>query len=222
MKTNQILTRKMGEFDVLQRTKDGMFNATALIKQWNIHSKQSKEVTKFFENENTKEFINALISEENLHTQNSAYVKSKASRGLNAGTWMHPYLFVKFAMWLNPSFEVKVIKFVYDELVKYRNEAGEAYKEMSCAISKIVDKHFIPTAMSDIAKAINYIVFNDHKSQMRNTHAEEEKIRELLELEKDIAKMIHFGFIKSFEELKSHLRLRWCEKWQPKILVAEC
>ena len=25
----------MGQFEVLQRTKDGMFNATALIKQWN-------------------------------------------------------------------------------------------------------------------------------------------------------------------------------------------
>ncbi len=35
MKTNQILTRKMGSFDVKQRTKDSMFNATALLEQWN-------------------------------------------------------------------------------------------------------------------------------------------------------------------------------------------
>ena len=35
MKTNQILTRKMGDFNVNQRTSDGMFNATELIKQWN-------------------------------------------------------------------------------------------------------------------------------------------------------------------------------------------
>ena len=115
----------MGQFQVQQRTKDGMFNATALMKQWNESSGDKKEVTKFFENENTKAFISALMEEEKLNTQNSAYLKS---RGKNGGTWMHPILFVKFAMWLNPRFEVKVIKFVYDEMIKYRNESGDAYK----------------------------------------------------------------------------------------------
>ena len=33
MKTNQIMHRQMGSFDVQQRTKDGMFNATVLIQQ---------------------------------------------------------------------------------------------------------------------------------------------------------------------------------------------
>ena len=31
MKTNQAMIRPMGQFQVVQRTKDGMFNATALI-----------------------------------------------------------------------------------------------------------------------------------------------------------------------------------------------
>ena len=35
MKTNQNMIRKMGNFEVIQRTKDGFFNATALLKQWN-------------------------------------------------------------------------------------------------------------------------------------------------------------------------------------------
>jgi hypothetical protein len=33
MKTNQSLTRKMGDFKVNQRMVDGMFNATELLKQ---------------------------------------------------------------------------------------------------------------------------------------------------------------------------------------------
>ena len=107
MKTNQNMIRKMGDFEVIQRTSDGMFNATQLMTQWNLTSKQSKEVTKFFDNENTKEFVKALLIEENLNTQDFAYL---TTRGKYGGTWMHPYLFVKFAMWLNPSFEVKVIK----------------------------------------------------------------------------------------------------------------
>ena len=123
-------------------------------------------------------------------------------------------------MWLNPTFEVKVIKFVYDELVKYRNEAGDAYREMSSAIAKIVNKSFMQTAMKDVAKALNYIVYNDHQSSMRNKQADELKLRELFEIEKDISKLIHFGFITSFEQLKLHLRERWAEKWQPKVLTA--
>ncbi|MBC7407182.1 MAG: KilA-N domain-containing protein [Arcicella sp.] len=39
-------------------------------------------------------------------------IKSKANKGVNAGTWMHPILFIDFAMWINPKFKVKVLKFV--------------------------------------------------------------------------------------------------------------
>lgn len=71
---------------------------------------------------------------------------------------MHPLMFVDFAMWLNPVFKVKVLKFVYDQMLKYRNDAGDAYKELGTAIGKIVSKKFMPAAMCKIAKAINYVV----------------------------------------------------------------
>lgn len=76
MKTNQIMIRPMGQFHVEQRTKDGMFNATSLLKQWNLNSQnfgelKKKEIKDFFENKNTKEFIEALVEEENLHGENS-------------------------------------------------------------------------------------------------------------------------------------------------------
>lgn len=41
---------------------------------------------------------------------------------------MHPLLFIDFAMWLNPAFKVKVLKFVYDELIKFRNLADVIMK----------------------------------------------------------------------------------------------
>ena len=41
--------------------------------------------------------------------------------------WMHPYLFIKFAMWINSTFEVQVIKFVFDELISLRCDAGDNY-----------------------------------------------------------------------------------------------
>lgn len=218
MKTNQNLIRKMGDFDVIQRTSDGMFNATMLLKQWNEMSGDKKEITKFFENENTKEFISALISEENLNTQNSAYLKSRGK--YTGGTWMHPILFVKFAMWINPRFEVKVIKFVYDKLIEYRNEAGDAYREMSGSVAKIVPKPFLPTAIQKVAQALNFIVYNQHETEIRNKQADEGKVRELSELEKDVAKLIDGNFIKSFDHLISYLRKRWSDKHTPKALTS--
>ncbi|MDH6304602.1 hypothetical protein M2459_001337 [Parabacteroides sp. PF5-5] len=220
MKTNQVLTRKMGEFDVLQRTSDGMFNATTLLKQWNNFSGQQKEITKFFDNDSTKEFIKALISEENLHTQNSAYVKSRASRGSNAGTWMHPLLFIDFAMWLNPTFKVKVLRFVYDQLILFRNEAGDAYKEMSGAIATLVEKNMTAESIKRVARAVNYIVYNLHESDIRNKQADEAKMKELFELERRIAQLVGDGFIKSYDHLIDYLRTLWQKKWQPKELIA--
>lgn len=218
MKTNQVLVRKMGEFDVLQRTSDGMFNANKLLKQWNDINNSKKEINHFIhENKNTQEFIKALLIEENLNTRNSAYL---TTRGKNGGTWMHPILFVKFAMWINPSFEVKVIKFVYDQLIRYRNDAGDAYREMTSAIATIVDKKFLPAAIPNIAKAINYIVYGNHQSAMRNKNADEIHMRDLLELEKKVATLINEGFIESYDQLINYLRKLWANKYQPKCLAS--
>lgn len=119
MKTNQNMIRKMGNFDVIQRTKDSMFNATQLLKQWNKYSGQKKMISHFLENISTKEFIKVLENDNDTSYRNSVIMKSRANKGINAGTWMHPYLFIDFAMWLNPKFKLEVIKFVYDQLVNY-------------------------------------------------------------------------------------------------------
>lgn len=210
MITNQVMKRPMGNFLVEQRTKDSMFNATNLLKQWNEASGEKKEITKFFDNDNTKEFISALMEEENLNTQNSAYLKA---RGKNGGTWMHPILFVKFAMWLNPRFEVQVIKFVYDQMLKYRNDAGDAYKELGSSISKIVSKKFMPAAMCKIAKAINCVVFGKHEHEMRNKQGEEVKQYELFNMERQVAMLINDGFLKSYNHVLEYLRKKYSEKY---------
>ena len=215
MITNQVMKRPMGKFLVEQRTKDSMFNATNLLKQWNEASGEKKEITKFFDNDNTKEFISALMEEEKLNTQNSAYLKA---RGKNGGTWMHPILFVKFAMWLNPRFEVQVIKFVYDQMLKYRNEAGDAYKELGKAIGKIVSKKFMPVAMCKVAKAINYVVFNEHEHEMRNKHGEESKQYELFNMERQVAMLINDGFLHSYDQVIEYLRKKYSEKYLPSVL----
>lgn len=200
MKTSVIMTRRMGQFNVLQRTKDGMFNATALLAQWNRTTGDKKEITKFFENQATKQFIEALMEEENLHTQNSAYVKSRASRGDNSGTWMHPYLFVKFAMWLNPRFEVKVVKFVYDELIKFRTTAGDNNNVLARSIAALPDVDY-----SQVARGLNWIIFDKHERDIRNT-ATPKQLHALDDLQRKLAFSVDMGYIRTFPDLMNSMR----------------
>ena len=223
MKTNQLMKRKMGEFNVTQRTKDGFFCATELLRQWNEYANlnrgnsphlKQKDLKEFFYNKNTKEFIDALLEEEKLSTKNLAYLKL---RGKSGGTWMHPVLFVKFAMWLNPRFEVQVIKFVYDEMIKYRNEAGDAYNKLGSAVSKIVRKDFMPQSIQKVGEALNWIVFNEHERNIRNQYGEEKKQRELYELERKVADLINEGFIKSYDQMITYLKNVYRHKYLPAV-----
>jgi hypothetical protein len=49
----------------------------------------------FLENISTKEFIKVLENDNDTSYRNSVIMKSRANKGINAGTWMHPYLFIK-------------------------------------------------------------------------------------------------------------------------------
>ena len=217
----------MGQFEVLQRTKDGMFNATALIRQWNtqpdLHTQKSgyvkkKDLDDYLSNKNTKLFIQTIIKRENLHSSKKVCLKSRASRGDNAGTWMHPLLFIDFAMWINPAFKYDVLKFVADQMIKYRNDAGDAYRELGSAVQKIVDRSWMPIAMKNIAKALNFIVFGNHGREMRNKQGDEVKMRELFELERQIALLVNDGFLKNYNALIEYLRRKWKDKYLPSVL----
>jgi len=212
MKTNQTLTRPMGDFYVYQRTSDGMFNATELISQWNKYSGQQKQMVHYTDNNSTDEFIEALLSEENLKERNSVLIKT---RGKHGGTWMHPLLFIDFAMWLNPSFKIKVLKFVYDQLIQYRIEAGDTYREMTTQIARISKKSDVPVNIASIASALNHIVYGRHERDLRNKEAEEQSMRELLKLQIKVTELIREGFIKTYDQLINYLRKLWTDKYQP-------
>lgn len=220
MKTNQVLTRTMGEFSVYQRTSDGMFNATSLLKQWNSLSPTERKMDNYFNLQGTGEFVNTIIAKENLDTPKLVYVKSRASRGLNSGTWMHPLLFIDFAMWINPEFKYDVLKFVYDQLVEYRNQAGNSYRRMCERIAQVSKKGDIPKNISSIAKAVNIVVYGIHEKQIRNKQAEENSMRELVKLQEMITELIDNGYVNTYEEIRQYLLNTWRKNNQPKELTA--
>ncbi len=190
----------MGNFNVTQRTNDSFFNATELLTQWNNYSGMQKQMIHFMDNNSTKEFIQLLESE--VQTKERNYVVMQ-KRGKNGGTWMHPYLFIDFAMWINPKFKLDVIRFVYDQLIQYRHLAGDNYRGLTSAVQRFSNVNY-----STLAKGLNYIVFDKHEENLRQK-ATQEQLNQLTEIQKQLAFSIDMGYIKSFDELINEMRRIW-------------
>lgn len=224
MVTNVVIERPMGDLTVLQRTKDGMFNATALINAWNnAHPQQKRLLDNFWKSTNLNEFMSELAKNElDFNTVEFTELKkalTQTSTGkYNGGTWMHPILFIKFATYLSPSFEYHVYKFVYDQMIQYRKDAGDAYKRLSSAVSLIVSSDMMRPSMKKVAEAINWIVFGKHETEIRNKHGEEKLQKELFDLERKVAELIEDGFIRNYDQLVNYLRKTWQKKHLPPIL----
>lgn len=126
MKTNQILVRDNDAF--VQRTKDSYFDASTLINAWNSQSNDvKKQLGNYKKSLPTQAFIEQLKKE-------GIEKPMIATRGKNGATWMHPKLFIDFAMWVSVEFKSIVIDYVLDGLIKSRNNDGDYYNEMTAAI----------------------------------------------------------------------------------------
>lgn len=192
MKTAVIMTRQdMNGLVIRQNSKTKFFNATDLIEAYNRKTNESKRIQNYMDNENTRRYIIALAEAESLNSSNQSDLENgllETKRGKYGGTWMHPYLFIDFAMWLSPEFKVTVIKWVYDNLIKTRNEAGDSFKEVNSALFEQKPNR-APHEYSNEAKMINKLVFNDPSGGQRN-QATERQLSLLKSLQKADIKLI--------------------------------
>lgn len=172
MKTNQIMIRNNSAF--LQRTKDSYFSATDFLKKWNIDNpSKKKEVRRYISIQSTKKFIKQL-QKENIE---KPYISS------NKGAWMHPKLFIDFAMWVSIEFKSIVIDYVLDGLIFNRHMAGDYYKEMSAAIMNVYVDYYKkkPPAMIYVqeAKLVKSLVTDKPRNEMN-----EHQLKQLTYLQK--------------------------------------
>jgi hypothetical protein len=172
LKTNQIMLRQLDGVKISQRTKDSFFNATEMLQYYCELTGSKKRFKDFWENQNTNEFSEAL-KQEILNGDKTADLEIvETTRGRGGCTWMHPYLFVKFCFWLSPKFEVKVIKWVYDNLIDFRHEVGDYYKEMCKAISETYHEWYgrnpDPLIYIKEAHLLNFLVFGSQHGKQRN------------------------------------------------------
>ncbi len=209
MKTSVTMVRKMGQFDVLQRTKDGYFDANVLLSQWNSKKNNpERKMVRFLESPKTKEFINEIQTDSpstEMHDGSVTASYLKKGRNTSKGktkdeVWMHPYLFIDFAMWINPKFKLEVIKFVYDQLIQQRTLAGDNYKILSSSGVSLKGYNFVK-----VAKAIQHIVYKETGKELRQL-ATESQLIEINDIQTKLAFAIDFGYIKSYPQLMDELR----------------
>lgn len=223
MKTSVNMNRTMGDFTIKQRTRDGYFDGNHLLKQWNeLNSNNKKQLSKYHENKETKIFISEIIEQES-HRENSLHGDFQAIivvKGKNTKhgkrpdkVWMHPYLYLDFAMWLSSEFKYQVIKFVYDELIEFRHAAGLGNNDLMDAVSRTWKINF-PEVYRQINFALNHIIFGDSHRGIRD-YATINQLKDLRDMQKIYAYNILTGLIPDVKTLRTQLQKEYVRRHVP-------
>ena len=130
MKTEVVMKRRLFGCEIAQKSKSSFFSATDLVKAGNKwrreNGKPEFHFTMWMKTKQTIEFVEEL--EERF---GRVIIKS---RGKGTHTWVHPLLFIDMALAISPKLKIEVYQWLYDELLRYRNDSGDSYKLMCGAL----------------------------------------------------------------------------------------
>lgn len=154
MYTEVIMKRELFGREISQKSKSEFFSATDLVKAGNRwRASQGMELfklTTWLASKRVKEFVSELKKE-----YGEVIVRAKAK---NQHTWVHPFLFIDLALSINPKLKVEVYKWMYDSLIKYRNNSGDSYKKMAGALYiNSSNKAFFPKQIREYAHNIKKV-----------------------------------------------------------------
>ena len=118
---------------LLGNEKNVMVNATEMAKLFD------KQVEPFMRNESTQNFILECLKSENssflsIENEEDLFVSKQKS-----GTYFHRILALKFAAWLNPSFELWVFKTIDEILFGNAKKVGEKISDAELKKIKIAE-----------------------------------------------------------------------------------
>lgn len=209
MKTAQIMMRDLNWIKVRQNHKTWFFNANDLLDLHNKDRKKKKELWKYTSSLSFKKLQWAVVKDEIANTPKKGELKNEdiltietKRWSVNWWTWMHPYIFIDFAMWLSADFKVTCIKWLYDHLIKFRDECWDWFKEVNKALFE--QKANLPMfEYSNEAKMINKLVFWSIDKEQRNK-ATENQLGLLKAIQKADVKLINdwCDYYERYEKLK--------------------
>lgn len=203
MKTEVIMKRELFGHEIGQKSKSEMFSATDLVRagnSWRASQGLSFfDMNAWFNQKGTKEFIGAVEKK---------YGQAKISgRGRGIQTWVHPLIFIDMALAISPDLKIEVYEWLYDHLLKYRNDSGDSYKKMSGAIFNAHgNKDTFPALIVKVADQIREAIgVNDWQEADEKILEKRDKIHEAIALLVDILPVtdaVRIGINKNLEAKK--------------------
>jgi hypothetical protein len=174
MNTQVIMKRELFGCDISQQSKTEFFSATDLVKagnKWRIVNLLSPfDFSSYIKNKSFLEF------REELEKKYGKVIISGQGRGVN--TWVHPLIFIDIALAINPKLKIEVYEWLFDNLIRFRNDSGDSYKEMSAAIYvRFRNKREFPNYIQKVA---NYIKSELKVDDWQKATEEQLKKRDLI------------------------------------------
>ena len=148
------MKRELFGREISQQSKSEFFSGTDLVRAGNIwrvgEEKPLFMLKTWLAKKSTKEFIDELEKE-----YGKVIIKAKNQ---TSHTWMHPFLIIDLALAIDAKLKIEVYKWLYDELLKYRNSSGDSYKKMTGALyinsnNKRFYTNEVKTAAREVKKA---------------------------------------------------------------------
>jgi hypothetical protein len=199
MKTEVTMRRKLFDAEIRQKSKSSFFSATDLVasgNKWRIlNDVPPFSLKNWMQTKSTKEFISALESQ-----FGKVKINAKAK---NQHTWVHPYLFIDIALAIDPKLKIEVYGWLYDELLKYRNDSGDSYNKMTGSLyNNCTNKSTFHKSISHTARMIKgSIGVKDWQSATQDQLKIRDRIHENIALLSDVLrdnnKAVKYGINKT-------------------------
>jgi hypothetical protein len=151
MNTQVVMKRELFGCQISQQSKTEFFSATELAKAGN-----KWRLANGFNNFNLSQYLksNSFV-EFKTELENKYGNVMSSGRGRSSNTWVHPLLFIDIALAINPKLKIEVYEWLFDNLIRFRNESGDSYKEMSAAIYiRFQNKREFPNYIQKVASYI--------------------------------------------------------------------
>lgn len=154
MKTEVLMQRVLFGEIVRQNNQTGFICANDIVAAGNkyraLNSLKLFDFRAWMDSKGNKEFI------EEMKVQYGEVVTTK--KGRDGSTWLHPYICIDLALSIDPKLKIEVYKWLFDELLKFRNDSGDSYKLMCGFLfdnyqSKTTFHKYIPTVATQIQLA---------------------------------------------------------------------
>jgi hypothetical protein len=174
MKTEVIMQRQLFGKTVRQKSLDNFFSANDLVNAGNYYRITNGmsvfNLGNYLKNQSTIEFMDEV---------KSRYGDCiKITKGRKGETWVHPLLFIDIALAIDPKLKIEVYEWMFDNLIKFRNDSGDSYIEMSAAI---FTRHQNIRTFKDYIKQVASLIKYSLKVDSWQTATEEQlKKRDLI------------------------------------------